>query len=769
MTIETCIERIDKYITKDNMQPCIIDVQNPKDMSAIVTHYNVGNSKFIFASNYCKNDEFIRIETLFDDLSKSTDTVFVIELSSFLKLKGDQYLKDTLKSILAMATKSHVVVITYQCKNQLDFFDPRLKNRIYCIDGDSADVPVIVFSTNKMPLPSSAEKIIGLQNIASIIESGKSNSVYLLTDKRKSSFSFSSVSLSELNNPYVALTKLDSYTDMTSEQLGTEAQWMYALDKFNSNCCWKDIFNNEFGSYQSLNLIVNNYLSFDENKRWLYFIALKMYGCTNNWVLNTAAKRAVSSSDLIKQIFRSILDIQPFDINFQVYYEQRKVLLNQLDNPIDEVNDYCKIVTCKGQNAIYYLTDNTQKEKELIIFLLDKYCFDYGKDNILSALKMVYPDLYSYLSDYHFNSEFLDTYFKEYKFQKVINKLLPQFKSVVEEQAILRDYNKLLPARATVIESIDTTNSMLYFVDAMGVEYLGFILSLCKDFDLMSRITVCTCELPSITSQNKDFIEYFSNKNIPITTIKTLDEIKHHGEGDFDYQKKKLPLYLIAELNAVRELISKINVKLIDGTISKAILISDHGASRLAVINNSDNILTMAENGEHSGRCCLKREIDIQPTAATDMGDYWVLANYDRFKGGRKANVEVHGGATLEEVTVPIIEITRLEEHIEIRIMSADDNNLSFDNIPEITCSFRKKAKIRLYSSTCLDNVSVLIDGHFYQATKENENFYIVEMPDIKKPKLYYVDVFADSRNIATQMPLKIKSEGISSNSKGIL
>lgn len=34
---------------------------------------------------------------------------------------------------------------------------------------------------------------------------------------------------------------------------------------------------------------------------------------------------------------------------------------------------------------------------------------------------------------------------------------------------------------------------------------------------------------------------------------------------------------------------------------------------------------------------------------------YIVLADYGRFKGSRASNVEVHGGASLEEVIVPII------------------------------------------------------------------------------------------------------------------
>ena len=34
----------------------------------------------------------------------------------------------------------------------------------------------------------------------------------------------------------------------------------------------------------------------------------------------------------------------------------------------------------------------------------------------------------------------------------------------------------------------------------------------------------------------------------------------------------------------------------------------------------------------------LKDDVDIQPEYATDAGEFWALANYDRFKGSRKAN-----------------------------------------------------------------------------------------------------------------------------------
>ena len=77
-----------------------------------------------------------------------------------------------------------------------------------------------------------------------------------------------------------------------------------------------------------------------------------------------------------------------------------------------------------------------------------------------------------------------------------------------------------------------------------------------------------------------------------------------------------------------------------------------------------------ANQGEHSGRCCPKNEIDEKPDFAIEENDYWILANYDRFRGGRKSDVEVHGGASLEEVLIPIIEITPKKDNIEITLIT---------------------------------------------------------------------------------------------------
>ena len=121
----------------------------------------------------------------------------------------------------------------------------------------------------------------------------------------------------------------------------------------------------------------------------------------------------------------------------------------------------------------------------------------------------------------------------------------------------------------------------------------------------------------------------------------------------------------------------------------------------------------------------------------------------------------------MEEIAVPIIEISILNSAIEVKIMPIDSTAL-FADIPEITVSFRKKAAIKIFATEKLTDVSVVIDGHVYEANPIDDNFYVVEeMAEIRRAKTYSVDVFAGGMPVATDLPLRVKKE--SGNEKNIL
>ena len=776
MTIDAVFKKIDRYLKKENIGPLVVDVQNSEDLDAVVTHYNLPQNEFICASDtrFCKADEFPDMASLMNFLGNETGNYFVQEVSSFFRLKGETELKQILMEFLSMSSAGHVVIFTYQCNSFLTSIirnDRRLDNRICVIDGVHADIPKLVFTAKDVNFCKTNAITCGIDKIAKLVESSAKGVIVIETGKNKSNFPSSLYSISEMIDPYEILCSKDSLTTHIPKAFASSEDWKYVLSEFQSYPSWKQLISAKVGNAHSLDIVISNYKNNRSDKRWLwfYFVGLKLFGSASDIYLNAVTKKTNSPEEFIRNLFRTLLDYEPTDQNFAFLYESRKTILNAIGNPIDEIVRYCKIVLSMEEKAIFYLTDNTLQEREMIFRILDKYGLEYDRTTLMETLANIYPSLHEYLLPYRFKNDLLNEYFQEYKYQKVINKIFPEFMEVVENQAVARDYNAILQPRSAVIESIDTLDAQTFFTDAMGVEYLGYIMSKCQSLHLMAKVHVCRSELPSITSRNKDFWDVLSTAQYPIITFNKLDKIKHHGEEGYDYSRadRKLPFHLIRELQLIDDLLENIKIDLASGTYKKAILVADHGASRLAVIHETENLVKMESNGQHSGRCCPKSDVDVKPDNATDADDFWALANYDRFKGSRKANVEVHGGATLEEVVVPIIELTYFAEAVEIRIMPVDAT-VTFSGTPEILVSFRKKAAIKIFSTQKLMDVSIQIDGHVYDAKAVDNNFYIVEsMPEIRRAKTYEVDVYACGNKVASALPLRVKKE--SGSEKSIL
>lgn len=763
MKLEECIKRVDMYLRSTDTQPRFVNVQNISDLAQIKQHFHVGSNAFIQVEDYSKEDENASMDSLLNDLRNKKGVVFLTGFTSHLMLLGETELKKQLSQLIHFTTTTcRIVVLCYQCDKYLTTSDVRLERIIYTVDGEKTDKPELVFFPPEMPSLITDTVIDGIHRVATAIEAATTDVLYIKTHKQKTSYPLSLYHITEQSGAFEVLWKMDPSTSQLDIDFGTEEQWSHALREVAKCSSWAACFTQIFGGYSNLELVASNWHIIDDYKKWLYFIALKLYGAKNSWCLNTAAKEATSVDSLIRCLFRSILSVEWNDSDFWNKYRERKALLHSFSNTDAEVLDYCSMVKSKGKYALYYLTDSTSSERTLIFENLDAYALEFEQDEIVSILKNIYPDLHAYLLPFRFKSELLNTYFQTYKYEKVINKIFPEFEALVQEQAQKREFNLLLPARTEKTEAIDKTDTHLYFMDAMGVEYLGFIMEKCRQKGLLAYVTVCRCELPSITSCNKEFIEVFENAGATLVPdkngIKSLDEIKHHGQDDFDYSVTTQPIHLARELEIIDGVLDRIKTKLVTGKCSKAVMISDHGASRLSVISNRENKWEMATKSEHSGRCCPKNEINECPTCATEENGFWVLANYDRFKGSRKANVEVHGGATLEEVTIPIIEITYSATEIEVQMLT-----------PSIEFSTMKKnAAIRLFSKTKLGNVTVTVSGKDYNKDYDVETSggqtFIVQLPDLRKIGDYTVDVYSNNNKVASDLKFTAKKEGFKEN-----
>ena len=561
--------------------------------------------------------------------------------------------------------------------------------------------------------------------------------------------------ISEEANPYDALCRIDQSTEALTKDMGTDEQWAYALTLLQEKGDWANTINHEIGLYSNLELFINASQDYPDAKKWLYFIALKRFGAKNE-CLDRASQKAQAYEDLIHWIVRGLVDLDCKSPDFWKLYDCRKALLSQMEVSDDEVLDYCRYIKCKKRDALYYLTDSHRLEKELILECIADYSGSFSYGELRSVLQHVYPDLYAYLMPYKFNAALLNQYFENYKFCKLENRITPEFYSLVEEQAVKREYNLLLPARSEKIESVDMSGAFAYFIDAMGVEFLGYISEKSKQKKLLPKITVCRSELPSITSRNKEFLDVFAEHNVQCKNIKQIDDIKHHGAENFTLENSPYPTHLIRELEIIDHVLDLIKLDLAKGKYTKAILVSDHGASRLVVLKNQLIDGEFDAKGTHCGRVCAYTEQTGSMPMIVQAGEndeYAVVANYERFKPGRLMGVEVHGGATLEEVTVPIIELSYVPGDIEIIVQT-----------PLVMSSIRKPPIIEFYSTTKIDDIVVNVGNTEYKADTTDGHSFSIEMSKRTRANTYTADVYAGGTMIATGLEFRVEKEGFKSN-----
>ena len=753
MTLDKIEKRIEALLTSDRRWPVIVDFSNRNDLKDFLYHFKVGSNKILSAGAFCGKDGTIKLEELSDRIDNNSDNLFIVHLSAYLKLDGESVLKNTLRAIVSKSIGGHVVIVTYQCRNYLKFTDSRFSERgqLIIADGDFDETPDICLIS-----PDLTEAFIksytGFEKLGEVYETSGDREIYIATDVNKQIFNLSLVNVMQLSNGYDILCSKDPRIKNVPESFGEPYRWNGLLKVMGS----KDfayVVEMEFGPNANLTNCAKQYPTYTDERMWLYYIALCVLGAKKNSYLSLAMVNSANYKDFTKSLFRSILTVGKEDEDFQKLYEERKEILRFYASYLSEIMDFCRVVSTKQEDAIYYLTDLTQPEKEKIIAWLDTYGNKYSSEQLGAIFRTVYPDLAAYLSKYRFKNELLDKYFDAYKYQKLINRVIPSFEVIVEEQATDLGFVSALKPRTQLFDKMDLSNAHAFFFDALGVEYLGYIRSKCNEYGLSANISCGRCELPSLTCFNKDFVKVCNDKGCPISDIKDLDEIKHHGEDSFDYEKTKLPIYLISELEIIDNLLKKIQSAIIGDQYAKAVILSDHGASRLAVLHETENVWEMETKGVHSGRCCPKNEINMKPDFAIEESDYWVLANYDRFKGSRKANVEVHGGASLEEVAVPIIEITKKAEQVEAFIL---------EEYKIITLAAKEVPILRVYAGVLSNSITIKVSDQYYDAKATGDKYiYECELTDCTKKGFYYADILNGSDVLSVNNLFEVTKKGM--------
>ena len=760
-TMDQCFDRIEAYCQKEiTGHSLLVNTENAHDFQCLVKRMQLdGNKTCVFVHDYCGKG-LPQIDALFRDVKKKGCFV-VIGLSSYVMLLGKKRAEELMARLQELSVAGHVIVLLSHMKEiRLSRMqqDQHLSYRVLLLEGDPTPLPSIYLAS---PEENSFGQLV-LPNIQALLEKlekydpvGGETSFAVRTSLHKEVFSESMYSIRSSKGIYKELLRaFPVLKGDLEESWGTKEDWERFAQEWKECLSWGALAGKHFGIDAHFSAILEReYEQADTYETWLYWLLLKVQGASEDAYLSYALGKSQHWRDLWEHIFLSLSSLSFQMREFEKYCEGRKRLLRLLEGqtiPATWVSEYQDAIAQKGRDAIWYLFAGTAWEEKMLFQCLADY--DYTKEEVMGVLKTHFPDLFAYMKSFTFTMHqkvperlvpLLTKYFDDYKWQKLMNHLTPDFKAQVNTLAEHRVYNQF-PIRSLALSQMKKENTMMYFVDALGVEYLSYISEKCKTYGLLLSIQVVHGELPSITSQNTEFM------NPGVINIKDLDEKKHESQT-YNYEKQKIPLHLVAELKAIDGVLQTIRDVLLTKEMKSAIIISDHGATRLAVLNDEEygaEFIVGESKGQHSGRCCQVEEDPRIPFAAYENG-YAVLANYMRFKGSRKADVEVHGGATLEETLVPLLQIS----------LKPKDPMVEFQ--PALV-QLRKKEVGELLLVTNFDMADpyIIVNGKIYRGKLDtHRRRAIIPLPDMKRTHDYMADIYDGDTLLKEQVAFHVKKE----------
>lgn len=756
--MDQCFDRIEAYCQKEiTGHPLLVNTENAHDFQCLVKRMQLdGNKTCVFVHDYCGKG-LPQIDALFRDVKKKGCFV-VIGLSSYVMLLGKKRAEELMARLQELSVAGHVIVLLSHMKEiRLSRMqqDQHLSYRVLLLEGDPTPLPSIYLAS---PEENSFGQLV-LPNIQALLEKleqydpvGGETSFAVRTSLHKEVFSESMYSIRSSKGIYKELLRaFPVLKGDLEESWGTKEDWERFAQEWKECLSWGALAEKHFGIDAHFSAILEReYEQADTYETWLYWLLLKVQGASEDAYLSYALGKSRHWQDLWEHIFLSLSSLSFQMREFEKYCEGRKRLLEGQAIPATWVSEYQDAIAQKGRDAIWYLFAGTAWEEKMLFQCLADY--DYTKEEVMGVLKTHFPDLFAYMKSFTFTMHqkvperlvpLLTKYFDDYKWQKLMNHLTPDFKAQVNTLAEHRVYNQF-PIRSLALSQMKKENTMMYFVDALGVEYLSYISEKCKTYGLLLSIQVVHGELPSITSQNTEFM------NADVTNIKDLDALKHESQT-YNYEKQKIPLHLVAELKAIDGVLQTIRDGLLMKEMKSAIIISDHGATRLAVLNDEEygaEFIVGESKGQHSGRCCQVEEDPGIPFAAYENG-YAVLANYMRFKGSRKADVEVHGGATLEETLVPLLQIS----------LKPKDPMVEFQ--PALV-QLRKKEVGELLLVTNFDMADpyIIVNGKIYRGKLDtHRRRAIIPLPDMKRTHDYMADIYDGDTLLKEQVAFHVKKE----------
>lgn len=386
--------------------------------------------------------------------------------------------------------------------------------------------------------------------------------------------------------------------------------------------------------------------------RWLLWLWYKLGLVAHADYLGYAIKRAETSNDIQKEIECAILNCVQSP-SFDFWVNERMTALKSMGitklshafwQAFDSLSD--------ERTKLKLLSATTSEERTKIIEIVSKALNNNKKiTDYKSILAERYPDLLLYFKESEFLTGSLGEYIQTYKQFKIMD----YYDRSVSDAALNVDTFEYDP-RSKILNSIKCSKDAYYlWIDGMGVEWTDMLVNkvvgLNKDLS-NPKVEIGTAIVSTTTKVNM-------NKADPETVsgkYNKLDSLSHiKDKSDCNY------FSIIDKQFKLMEEIANMIVKLAEDNPGKAIVVTaDHGMSRIAAkaFHTNQGLTPPAGSTvENLGRFCILQDgtLVCTPTHAYKEDNYLIFKEHSHFTCSGNAPGEIHGGASPEELFVPVI------------------------------------------------------------------------------------------------------------------
>lgn len=475
---------------------------------------------------------------------------------------------------------------------------------------------------------------------------------------------------------YIRASVIDENAKL-SRQLGSDEQWASLIPYAHPGISMAEIIPSALNlkSFEPYS-ILGNWKNLDDTDQWIFFLWYKL-GLNNSSDYLSYSIHRMSSNDLASSLETAILECRE-NSHFDEWISQRSRLLgvmgyHSMSRSFEEAferidDDRVKLKLLTGRNH-----DEKTKILEIVSCSLRKgsHISDFKP-----LLQEKFPDLLLYLRSSTYITGDVKEYIERYK----INKISDVFSIELSEEAGRIDCLQY-KTRGALLYSMKNTIASPYFLwfDGLGIEWIDMLLEKVLTIDNTIKsptVYIGTAVLPTITKVNMSKADPHTISEKKIDDLDTLSHIK--DKSDCNYYS-----VVVKQFDVIESIARRIVESIKQHPNEDVIVTSDHGMSRMAAkgFHSTQGVQPPAKSVvSNLGRYCELGTNDFVASITNTKREDNIIAfrTHNHFTVSGHAPGEIHGGASPEEMLVPVLHFQQYKhlsdtpEHIGYDLSSTD-------------------------------------------------------------------------------------------------